>query len=360
MKQKNFFMMLVLAFGVTTFMTAQVPSYVPTNGLVGYWPFNGNANDMSTNANNGTNNGASLTTDRFGMANSAYSFDGTTNHISVNNSASINPTSISISGWFNTNELPLNSGDKANSLISKWAGRYNCNNDGDNYTIQLSKPANTSVLIGATSMNNFSANAINSSNYQLTTSKWIHFVYIHNQNTGESLYLDGQLVSQNNITGALCSTNNDLHFGADIYQGVFNRHFNGKIDDIGIWNRALTEQEISNLYNANICYQSVTVTDTLIINTGILGYNPITYDNAITMYPNPAKDHLTIDCGTLAKVTGYQIKVTNALGQEVFKTTLNQQQITTPLNAWGGTGMYFVNVYNAQGQQIEVRKIILQ
>jgi hypothetical protein len=149
-----------------------------------------------------------------------------------------------------------------------------------------------------------------------------------------------------------------LVFGTGLPQ---NRvYFNGNIDDVGIWNRALTEQEISDLYNANICYQSVTVTDTLIINTGILGYNPITYDNAITMYPNPAKDHLTIDCGTLAKVTGYQIKVTNALGQEVFKTTLNQQQITTPLNAWGGTGMYFVNVYNAQGQQIEVRKIILQ
>jgi hypothetical protein len=35
---------------------AQVPSYVPTNGLVGWWPFNGNANDESGNGNNGTVN----------------------------------------------------------------------------------------------------------------------------------------------------------------------------------------------------------------------------------------------------------------------------------------------------------------
>ena len=53
---------------------AQVPSYVPTNGLVGYWPFNGNANDESGNGNNGTVNGATLAADRFGNGNKAYDF----------------------------------------------------------------------------------------------------------------------------------------------------------------------------------------------------------------------------------------------------------------------------------------------
>jgi hypothetical protein len=54
---------------------AQVPSYVPTSGLVGWWPFNGNANDESGNGNNGTVNGATLTTDRFGNEGSAYDFN---------------------------------------------------------------------------------------------------------------------------------------------------------------------------------------------------------------------------------------------------------------------------------------------
>ena len=49
---------------------------LPTDGLVGWWPFNGNANDESGNGNNGTVNGASLTTDRNGSLNSAYSFNG--------------------------------------------------------------------------------------------------------------------------------------------------------------------------------------------------------------------------------------------------------------------------------------------
>ncbi len=52
-----------------------MPTYVPTTGLVGWWPFNGNANDESGNGNNGTVNGAILTSDRFGIANKAYSFD---------------------------------------------------------------------------------------------------------------------------------------------------------------------------------------------------------------------------------------------------------------------------------------------
>jgi hypothetical protein len=57
-------------------LQAQIPSYVPTNGLVGWWPFNGNANDESGNGNHGVVNGATLTTDRFGNNGKAYSFDG--------------------------------------------------------------------------------------------------------------------------------------------------------------------------------------------------------------------------------------------------------------------------------------------
>ncbi|MBK7031388.1 MAG: hypothetical protein IPH45_20325 [Bacteroidales bacterium] len=58
---------------------------IPTNGLSAWYPFNGNANDLSGNGNDGTVNGATLTTDRFGNPNSAYSFNGTTDFIGINN-----------------------------------------------------------------------------------------------------------------------------------------------------------------------------------------------------------------------------------------------------------------------------------
>ena len=66
-----------------------MPNYVPTNGLVGWWPFNGNANDESANNNNGIINGPVLTTDRDGNANSAYDFNGTTDFIEVADNVSL-------------------------------------------------------------------------------------------------------------------------------------------------------------------------------------------------------------------------------------------------------------------------------
>ena len=75
MIMKNILLSTLFAL-ITTLGFSQAPSYVPANGLVGWWPFNGNANDESGNGNNGTVSGATLTADRNGVANQAYSFDG--------------------------------------------------------------------------------------------------------------------------------------------------------------------------------------------------------------------------------------------------------------------------------------------
>ena len=94
-------LILLIGFASLT-MNAQVPSYVPTIGLVGYWPFSGNANDISTNGNNGVNNGATLTTDRFGNANSAYSFNGTSNFIELPDTPfDFGTGNFSMSVWIN-------------------------------------------------------------------------------------------------------------------------------------------------------------------------------------------------------------------------------------------------------------------
>jgi hypothetical protein len=57
-------------------MSQELPLYLPTDGLIAYYLFNGNANDESGNGNHGTINGATLTTDRYNNADSAYAFDG--------------------------------------------------------------------------------------------------------------------------------------------------------------------------------------------------------------------------------------------------------------------------------------------
>ncbi len=85
MKNKLLLLVIGIVLSAQTLM-AQVPSYVPSNGLVGYWPFNGNANDESGIGNNGTINGATLTSDRFGNSNSAYYFNGNQENIKIQNS----------------------------------------------------------------------------------------------------------------------------------------------------------------------------------------------------------------------------------------------------------------------------------
>ena len=92
---KKIFTIAIIALSMNVF------AQVPTNGLVGYWPFNGNANDESGNNNNGTVSGATLTTDRFGNANKAYSFDGTNDYISVLDNNSLDLTNqLTLSAWF--------------------------------------------------------------------------------------------------------------------------------------------------------------------------------------------------------------------------------------------------------------------
>ncbi len=87
---KNYIKLIVVLVFATNVMAQNIPSYLPKEGLVGYWPFNGNANDESGNGNHGTVNGATLSSDRNGVANSAYNFDGVDDYIVNSNFLRIN------------------------------------------------------------------------------------------------------------------------------------------------------------------------------------------------------------------------------------------------------------------------------
>jgi len=101
-KRKLIKITIILSVFLTNYdiLKAQIPSYIPTNSLVGYWPFNGNANDESGNGNHGSVNSANLTTDRFGNSNKAYYFNGNQSFIKVTNNSSLQtPNAISINSW---------------------------------------------------------------------------------------------------------------------------------------------------------------------------------------------------------------------------------------------------------------------
>jgi len=112
---KNYYKLIVALVFATNVFGQNLPSYLPKNGLVGWWPFNGNANDESGNGNHGTVNGATLTTDRNGISNQAYSFKGAPDRIDVGN---INNKNISISSWILNNLTDNN----LRVFIAKYAG----------------------------------------------------------------------------------------------------------------------------------------------------------------------------------------------------------------------------------------------
>ena len=117
MKTKTLLLTAMATFGMTIATMAQnVPNYVPINGLVGWWPFNGNANDESGNGNNGTVNGATLTSDRFMNVNKAYSFDGVDDKIEINHSDSLNTFPLSVVAWVRTNQCCVEALDSAIDL----------------------------------------------------------------------------------------------------------------------------------------------------------------------------------------------------------------------------------------------------
>ena len=95
---------------LSAFVGLSAIAQIPTNGLVAYYPFNGNAKDSSGNGNNGSVNGATLTTDRFGNCNSAYLFDGVSNYISLPTSKLINLNTYSYSLWVMPTAIPTNNG----------------------------------------------------------------------------------------------------------------------------------------------------------------------------------------------------------------------------------------------------------
>jgi hypothetical protein len=338
--------------GVNYSDTCNAVSGSLVNGLVAYYPFCGNANDQSGNGYNGTVNGATLTTDRFGNINSAYNFDGVNDYISTNYSGILGTNSRTISFWYNSNS------NNIEETVFTGYGENNCGVGFACTLFPLNKPAVDNTCSWIKSVNSTTINSWNfytmtyasSDGSELTNCK----IYINGvlQSTSQS----STLYNINTINGL------NMVFGSSILFNP-NQFFNGKLDDIGIWNRALTQQEIAQLFNQNQCITNITVTDTLIINVGQLSYtNPISFANNITIYPNPASTQVNISFNNITDLAGGSIKIINSLGQQVATTpiTLSGTNTTLALNSWGGTGLYFVQILNAQGQILDIKKIILQ
>jgi hypothetical protein len=230
---KNLISICLIALAFNSF--AQVPSYVPTNGLVGYWPFTGNANDVSGNGNNGNVNDASLTIDRYGNANKAYDFDGINDFIEI---ASLNVTNLSISAWVNVDTFSTNSSGGFGGIVSTLFGPFYTG-----YELRIDETGFSTFVMGGNG-----SWYHNTDNNSIQLNAWYHLVATWDGTTSK-LYINDTLIQSISVP---FFTNN----GSALMIGTRGNYtnggwLNGQLDDIGIWDRALTPQEITSLSNSN-------------------------------------------------------------------------------------------------------------
>jgi len=275
MKPKKLLLSAVAAMSLATASMAQtLPSYVSTNGLVGYFGFDGNANDASGNNLHGTVNGATLTTDRNGQQNKAYYFNGSAGIYNTNTTLRQvidGNKPFSIGFWFNRD----NSGNYPSfSLQSKVLFSF----DGDNtypykrLRVEINQPTSTTTEISIGKTNN-----VTSCNGELLyrTSSFVqpntwHYLFVSYDGANMEMYLDNTLLTQvvQGNANMPCSMGGPDNYTKGFTLGNHYQNnlvpFSGKLDDIAVYSRVLTQAERTALYTSGISVPSYVPTNGLV------------------------------------------------------------------------------------------------
>jgi len=302
---KKTFTAFILIISISTF--AQVPNYVPTNGLIGWYPFNNNANDLSPSANNGVVTGATLTTDRNNLNNSAFFFEtigwnpgSILNEIFLPYINAYNSNSISINCWI----YPINWGWPGSGarIIGRFQFGYS-NPNGQAWALELNS-ANTGSITSAV-ISQSQQQVIYTGN-NIPTNQWSML----------TLTFDGSQLKTYKNSLLISSVSAPLNFSLNtagnsgISIGVSNQAngywypYKGKIDDIGIWNRALTACEINQLYSSSLSTISIQASSNTICvgqtaSLNVTGANTYTWSTnqntaGITLTPSISTNYSVI------------------------------------------------------------------
>jgi hypothetical protein len=202
-------------------------------GLVAYYPFNGNANDESGNGNNGTINGAVLDTDRNGSSLSSYLFNGAS-YIRIPNSEtlSLGTTDIAVTAWVKT---------------SSSAAGYIYSDDSDNRRpgFELTYNGSGAYYEISSSIQGWSWG---DGTKAIGNGQWHYVAATFKRGGNITLFVDGIQDVASVLDPLIASVSNtvDSRIGMspDGYHG-----FIGNIDEVRIYNRALSAAEVTQIYS---------------------------------------------------------------------------------------------------------------
>jgi hypothetical protein len=250
-------------------------SEILPNAQIAYYPFTGNAGDSSGNGLNGTVLTASLTADRFGRPNHAYSFTGTSSRIDITyNNFRMNR--YTYAAWVSVGANPGTS--KSMSILS-------IGNSATDQAILLGNDATGIVGFGLAGFSTDLTSPVVAGVGTLPDlGTWYHVAIARDDNT-IALYVDGKPISSASVAGKHPAYGSDQKAFIGMRSSLL-QYFKGAIDDVHIYNYGCTAQDVKNLYNAE-----------LKLDTGGSGTGIATTSfmlEKIGIYPNPSFGAVTI------------------------------------------------------------------
>jgi len=221
-----------------------------TTGLIAHWAMNGDATDASGHGHDGTGHNVTLTTGMYGIANTAYLFNGTNSMITIPYSSSFNLNKVSICAIVKVNGF-YSGFCEGNMIIARGIPSYTTTTG--NYNLRFSDAGwNGCGTLDTTKQTfylNCGSNILSASNLQYTPTiaedHWYKIVAIFDS-INYKIYIDGVLKDSVATSGSPIGTNSDsIVIGYDTWEAPsYPYPFNGAIDDIILFNRVLTDSEI--------------------------------------------------------------------------------------------------------------------
>jgi hypothetical protein len=278
-----------------------------STGLIAKYLFEGNASDASGNGNHGSSVGSlQLTTDRFGTPNAAYLFNGTNSYVLIPSSPSLNSPSTAMTQavWILLNGPSL-VGAGFDPIIMKSNGSDNA------FMYRM----NATTTYFGSAFNHWGTHL--SAGQSIPLQEWHHVATVFNGTTIK-FYFDGVLVDTQPMVLTITQDNRALTIGADS-PGI-PEYFNGKIDDVHLYSRALSDADILELYSAPSAVDDATPIVTLAMGRP---------------YPNPTYAHSTIEF-SLVSPQVVQLAVYDVLGRRIRLLRSGSLEVGSHSVTWNG------------------------
>jgi alpha-tubulin suppressor-like RCC1 family protein len=294
-------------------------------GLIGWWPGDGNANNV-LGTNNGTLQGGA-TANGAGQVATAFGFDGTNGFVQIPDSPLLRPTNLTIEAWVSFASL-----DSAGSGGSPAGDQYivfrqnSRSSDFEGFDLSKTRVGGSDVFRFLISSATAQTVEIHSTT-TINTGVWYHVAAVRGSNFTQ-IYVNGNLERQTNISFPQDYGSFPLYFGTS-GQSYWDHKLKGNLDEVSLYNRALSASEIAAIYSAGSAgkckaptfvtqpqSQSVVAGSDVTFTVSATGFGTLSYqwrsnDVAISAATNSA---LTLSNAQPAFNADYSIVVTNWLG----------------------------------------------